>query len=265
MHRVHGDPGAGELARPLLRERHLGALRPRVGLDAVVLRLGRLERVDVELLQVHPARGDGDHPSGRRLEQRPQLADEQELGEDLRRERRLVALVGDVVLVAEGAGVQHEHVEAVVRGRVAVGEGARLGERGEVDDVGLGVRDLRLGPLRLLRIAPDHTHARALAGEQLRRHAAEPRGRARDDRGLAVEPQLLEWRPLVEAAARLVTDPREAADDARFEHGVGRAAERHGRSAARMPAAAFLPVRLKRSCMIGSRIRPTPLNSSTAS
>jgi hypothetical protein len=52
--------------RPLPAQRDLGALGPRVCGHATVVRRGQLQGGKVQALGVHPARGHGDHPEGRR-------------------------------------------------------------------------------------------------------------------------------------------------------------------------------------------------------
>ena len=118
------------------------------------------------------------------------------------------------------------------------------------------------GPLGALGVPPDDADGRAAAAPS-RAAAAQPETRrcARHDRVLPVERQRLERLPVEEPAAGVVADPGEAADDARLERRVG---ERGRRSrvqrAARSPAAALSPTRLKSSCISGSRSFLAPSN-----
>ena len=157
-----------------------------------------------------------------------------------------------------------------MRRREALGERADFCEHGEVGELGFDLR-ARLGGescarlLGALGIAADDADRRALPGEVAGRSQAETRRCARHDRDLAVEAELLERLPVIEPTASLVTDAGEAADDARLERGVDRAGGVHGFSAAVIPAAAFAPTRLKKSCISGSSALRAPENSSRAS
>ena len=268
VHRVDGDIRSGEVPRPLLGERDLRTLRSCVRLDAVVVGLARLQRVDVESLEVHAAGGDDDHPPRRRrLEQRQQHADRQELRENLCCEGELVALVGDGVLVRQRACVQDEHVEAVVRLGDALCERSGRCERREIGGLGLARADCDSRALGLLRVAADDADVRTLVREHRRGDFAQPGRRAGDDRERAVETQRRERLPIEEPLARVVADSSEAADDARLERRVQRPSDVrvHRLSAVRIPAAALSPVRLNISCSSGSKRRAAPFSSRSAS
>ena len=108
------------------------------------------------------------------------------------RERQLVALARDGVVVGERAGVQDEHVEAVVALGEAGREGRRLGEGREVCEVGLDRGACRGGDLAArafgpLRVAPDDADVAAQRRDRLGGRSSEARGRSGHDRHLAVE------------------------------------------------------------------------------
>ncbi len=151
--------------------------------------------------------------------------DQQERRQDVRRECQLVALASDRVVVGERAGVQDEHVEAVVIFGEARGEGRGLREGGEICEVGLdrtscGGGDLAAGAFGALRVAPDDGDVAAQRRDRLGGRSPKARGRPGHDCHLAVETERLQRRPVEEAPSSLIADPGEAADDARLEHPV---------------------------------------------
>ena len=274
VHGVDGDAGLEQVSRPLLGQHDLRPLAARVCLRPVVGGGFRVEGVDVERLGVHAAGCHHDHARRcRRLEQRPQRAGQQERRQDVCRERRLVALARDRVFVGERAGVQDEHVEAVVSFGEAGREGRGLREGREVCEVGLDRGACRGGDLAAdalgpRRVAPDDADVPAQRRDRLGGRSSEARGRPGHDCDLAVETKRLQRRPVEEAPPDVVADPGEAADDARLERPVDevrRGRGRHGFSAVCIPSVARAPTRLKMRCMIGSSSRPSPPNARVAS
>ena len=193
MHRVDGDAGVEQLSRPLLGQHDLCPLAARVCLRPVVGGGLGVEGIDVERLGVHAAGCHHDHARRcRRLEQRPQRTGQQERRQDVRRERRLVALARDRVFVGQRAGVQDEHVEAVVPRGEAGREGGGLREGREICEVGLDRGacrggDLAAGAFGPLRVAPDDADVPAQRRDRLGGRSSEARGRPGHDCDLAVE------------------------------------------------------------------------------
>ena len=176
VHAVHDRAVTGQVVGEQLGEHHLHPLGAGVGRPAGVRPLAELGVVDVEGRGVHAAGGDEHDPrrgGGARAgaQHGAQLAGEQERSEDVRGERRLVALGGLGALGGHDAGVVDE---AVHRGlavahlrRVApdVGQGGHVAG-GDVDG---GARvvgaDRSGGLLAPLRVAHHHLHARAEGDE----------------------------------------------------------------------------------------------------
>ena len=171
-----------------------------------------------------------------------------------------------VYCVSQRAGVQDEHVEAVVILGEARGEGGGLREGREICEVGLDRGacrggDLAAGALGALRVAPDDADVPAQRRDRLGGRSSEARGRPGHDCHLAVETERLQRRPVEETPPGVVADPREAADDARLQRPVDevrRGRGRHGFSAVCIPSVARAPTRLKMRCIIGSNSRPSP-------
>jgi hypothetical protein len=141
---------------------------------------------------------------------RGRSAGQQERRQDVR-ERRLVALARDRVRVGERAGVQDEHVEAVVRCGEAGREGGGLREGREVCEVGLDLGacrngDLPAGAFGPLRVAPDDANVPAQRGDRLGGRSSETRRRPGHDCHLAVEAKRLQRRPVEEAPPDVVAD-----------------------------------------------------------
>jgi hypothetical protein len=175
VQRVHGDAAAGQLARPQPGQHDLHPFRPGVGTGAVVGAVAVLQVVRVQLLRVHPARGDEQdaavcaRPCGAGLQRRDQQLREQARPEDVHGEGDLVALGGLGALGGEQPCVVHQQVQLRDAGGEVRGErpdGRQLTDVADLD-VHLRVRPVLMdphpGPRTLLRVAHQEVHARPRA------------------------------------------------------------------------------------------------------
>ena len=190
----------------------------------------------------------------------------------------LETIDGVAQIVRERARVVDQHVEPRYRPTDAVGEVPNVVEDREVGDRGrhAGIRcdgsDRAPGCFGALRVAADDPEVGVALRERRRRGEAETAGRARDQRDPAAHVDNGLGIPIEQRTARRKSDAAEAADDRRFERGVGQPArtvgQRHACTAdkcVRKPAAARSPMRWKTIASNGSASRPMPLASSCAS
>ena len=265
--------------RPEFVEHDLGPLGVGVGAHTVERDRGRGERVQIETLGVHAPRRDRDDAGvGCGLQNRKQRGRQQERCDDVHLRGDLETIGGVAQIVRERARVVDQHVEPRYRPTDAVGEVPHVVEDREVRDRGrhAGIRcdgsDRAPGCFDALRVAPDDPDVGVALRERRRRGEAETAGRARDQRDPAAHVDNGLGIPIEQRTACRESDATEAADDRRFERGVGQPARtveaRHAGTAARRvrrPAAARSPMRRKTSASSGSASRPMPLASSCAS
>ena len=213
-----------------------------------------------------------------RLQNRKQRGRQQERCDDVHLRCDLETISGVAQIVRERARVVDQHVEPRYRPTDAVGEVPHVVEDREVRDRGrhAGIRcdgsDRAPGCFGPLRVAADDPEVGVALRERRRRGEAETAGRARDQRDPAAHVDNGLGIPIEQRTACRESDATEAADDRRFERGVGQPARtveaRHACTAARRvrrPAAARSPMRRKTSASSGSASRPMPLASSCAS
>ena len=144
---------------------------------------------------VHAAGRDGDDAAGAaRAEAGEQKLGQREGAEDVGGEGQLDALRVALAPLQKHSGVVDEHGEL----GLALGQlGGELAHRAQLCEVGDGqvqlgaavqpLRDVVASALAAFPVAHDQVHARPGSGEPLRRRLAEPRARARDDRGAPLE------------------------------------------------------------------------------
>ena len=216
--------------------------------------------------------------SGCRLQNRKQRGRQQERRDNVHLRCDLETISGVAQIVRERAGVVDQHVEPRYRPTDAVGEVPHVVEDREVRNRGghAGIRcdgsDRAPGCFGPLRITADDPDVGIALRERRRRGEAETAGRASDQRDPPVHVDNGLGIPIEQRTACRESDATEAANDRRFERGVGQPARtveaRHACTAARRvrrPAAARSPMRRKTSASNGSASRPMPLASSCAS
>ena len=190
----------------------------------------------------------------------------------------LETIGGVAQIVRERARVVDQHVEPRCRPPHVVGEVPHVVEDREVRHRGrhAGIRcdasDRAPGGLDALRVAADDPDVGVAFRERRRRCKAETAGRARDQRDPAAHVDNGLGIPIEQRTAGRESDAAEAADDRRFERGIGElprtVKEGHACTAERRvlrPAAARSPMRRKTIDRTGSASRPMPLASSCTS
>ena len=142
----------------------------------------------------------------------------------------LETIGGVAQIVRERARVVDQHVEPRYRPTDAVGEVPHVVEDREVRDRGrhAGIRcdgsDRAPGCFGALRVAADDPDVGVALRERRRRGEAETAGRARDQRDPAAHVDDGLGIPIEQRTACRESDAAEAADDRRFERGVGQPA-----------------------------------------
>ena len=189
---------------------------------------------------------------------------EQERSDDVDGNRQLEPVLRADVRAAEGAGVVDQDIKSGVAVRDSVGEVDDVGETGKVSSLErdftiVGPLDDRLHRRLAPRLVPtDHDDHGAQPRQLVGDRPADARRRAGHENDATLDS--IRWRPMLQAAARRVSDPRVAAGDGELQRAVDELRDHAGDViTARRPAAAASPIRRREIASSGFATLATPL------